>query len=207
MIGLSVPLILAFLLALILWLVFYSQVHWGWKITTTVATFLLLLVAWAQIQILPGWPTNAPLPAVYRYHFAYVIEPGPQSMDGIIYLMASDLAEERRDSILGMGVDYTEPRIYRLPYSRPAHEQAQKLNERSANGEAIRMNGEAAKGEGKGGKDGVEGGSAGSEAEGEGEEGRGESSQGEGSGERGDGIPEDNTFGYELPPVEPEPKD
>lgn len=219
MIGLSIPILLSINLILLLWLLIYSRLNWLVRLGTITISLLLTVVVWMNIQLLAGWPTNDPLPEVYQYHFAHVIEPGSKSVNGVIYLTATDINGDNlnNQAVLGRGIDFGEPRTHRLPYSRKTHEQAQRLNEKSAKGEMVLMkankNGKG-KGEKKGkgggaGRDGVPGngdggGDLNSDEGKQGEAGDGVPSS---STEAGDGIRERGTFGYELPPIQLEPKE
>jgi hypothetical protein len=88
---------------------------WPWtvKLAATVVTSALLVVVYLAMLALLGWPTSEPLPGRFELIAADVQEPIKGRDDkGAIYLWAK--AAEDPGS---------EPRAYRLPYSKKLHGQ------------------------------------------------------------------------------------
>ena len=81
-----------------------------------------------------GWPTDDKLPPKFLLHWAVIQEPDVKLGDeGSIYVWARPISEseiehkEWNDYLLSFYDGKSEPRAYRIPYSRELHEQTQKV--------------------------------------------------------------------------------
>ena len=191
----SIPLAFFILSALLLWLIIGVKGRWGVK------AFVISLVLYSCLSIdfslenLMGWPSDQSLPKEFHVHWVKIKEPNKKTSEkGYIYVWVTDLNRSISKQgwqgwkgyfISFQSYDPTEPRAYRLDYSKDRHEQAQKALDMIQSGEKVggKNNGKGGggKGKGKGGK-------------GEGK-GKGKGSNGGGSLSRSDDI-----IFHDLPP-------
>jgi hypothetical protein len=137
-----IPITISAVILLLLWLIFHgSSTHWLLKIGACAATAFLSVFVWFSIQEIKGWPIDDPLPQKYRFFGASVVEPGPTTGLGQIYLTASDLSVQQKDviTIAGFGIKKREPRVYKIPYSRDTHKKVQAMMKGLGEGQAIVM--------------------------------------------------------------------
>jgi hypothetical protein len=181
---------------LLLWFVVGAKGLWWLKVPVITVTLLFSILIWGIVGNLMGWATSDELPSKYRVHWIVVEEPGfKHNRSGAIYVLGKDLApKEDRRIILGRQINFHSPRLYQIPYSRQAHEQAQKIKGKLRKGMTVTMG----RGQGKG-----EGGAGGKGGEGKGGKskfpGQGKGSKGDGSGSFSGKSP--TPLGYELPPA------
>lgn len=153
-----------------------------------------------------GWATaSANLPEIITIRHIVIKEPNPQlNFNGSIYLLL-EMQSTKADSLLlnlfGHKTEGSEPRLFKIPYSRQLHEQLQKSGVMGKLMKGQMVRGRLVKGKngkfgfGKGGK------GAGEAGEGEGAERWGIPGQGDniGKGNGSESSFPDFMF-YELPP-------
>lgn len=130
----SIPLAFFILSALLLWLIIGVKGRWGVK------AFVISLVLYSCLSIdfslenLMGWPSDQSLPKEFHVHWVKIKEPNKKTSEkGYIYVWATDLNRSISKQgwqgwkgyfISFQSYDPTEPRAYRLDYSKDRHEQA-----------------------------------------------------------------------------------
>ena len=200
MIGIALGFIL--IAALILWFIIGSKGNWGVKAALIILSLYFCLTVGFSVSDFMGWPTDEDLPEKFLVHWIVVDEPDSKSGDeGNIYVWLKDSSENKiskeswNDYLLSFYDGDSEPRSYKMPYSRDLHEQAQEALNMIMDGQSVGgTNSGLGQGEGEGEGDGE-----GGEGEGEGQgmgEGTEEGGEGEGSLTRNGGI----SF-HKLPPA------
>ena len=121
---------------LVLWFVIGAKGHWGIKATMIMLSLYFCLSVGFSIAEFMGWPTDDKLPPKFLLHWAVIQEPDVKLGDeGSIYVWARPINEseiehkEWNDYLLSFYDGKSEPRAYRIPYSRELHEQTQKAIE------------------------------------------------------------------------------
>lgn len=158
--------IFCLLMSVLLWNIIAGKGYWWFK------AMLVPLCIWFSIAIsvsmptLLGWPTDEELPFKYEVFSLKIDNPDLKNGGaGSIFVWAGD-----RDPVSDRGIfdlyrnDLTEPRGYRLPYSKELHKQAQKAQALLRKGKRVfgmnpkgkgesKNKGEGGKGKGKGNGD------------------------------------------------------
>ncbi|MEK7545932.1 MAG: hypothetical protein AAB554_02535 [Patescibacteria group bacterium] len=123
--GISIAIPLGFLLlgATLCWYLAYAKGRWPLKIFLTVILALFSLETWRALDSYAGWPAKETMPQRSLLLHAVVREPHPAKNDrGAIFLWIVPLGQDDPDLFSYRPVS-GEPRAYKLPYSRPMHEQ------------------------------------------------------------------------------------
>ena len=180
---------------LILWFIIGSKGHWGSKAAMILLSLYFCLSVGFSVSDFMGWPTEEDLPEKFRVYWLVIDEPDPKGGDeGNIYiwLQPNSTTETIHDSWEDYLISFydgdSEPRAYRLPYTRELHEKAQQaLNTLAGGG----------------------GGGGASEGMGDGDEGEGEGEGKEDQGGRGGGSLSRNggIVFHDLPPTKLPDKD
>ena len=151
---------------LILWFVIGSKGPWVVKAVVILFSLHLCLSIQYSLSGIAGWPSSDPLPQKFIAHWIIIHEPPKKTPEkGAIYVWATTLSEEQETDSSRWWVtfllpfespDLTEPRSYRLPYSKELHESANGALGRIMNGERVggTNNGPMGDGKGNGGKEG-----------------------------------------------------
>ena len=190
----SIPLAFFILSALLLWLIIGVKGRWSVKALVISLVLYSCLSIDFSLDNLSGWPSNQTLPDSFQVHWIKVKEPNKRTGEkGSIYVWATDMNRQVAKSgwqgwkgyfISFQDYDTTEPRSYRLPYSKIGHEKAREALDMIKGGKKVggKNNGKGkGKGEGKG------------KGKGDGKKGQG---KGDGSLSRSDDI-----IFHELPPT------
>tara|TARA_Y100000296_G_C5083014_1_gene210915 strand:+ start:181 stop:768 length:588 start_codon:yes stop_codon:yes gene_type:complete len=162
-------------ISLMLWFVIGSKGPWLLKAVVIALSLYLCLSIENSLSEIAGWPSDNSLPEKFIAHWIIVKEPIKKAStdEGAIYVWATNLSPKQNDDrntwwgnfLLSFGPsDLTEPRSYRLPYSKGLHEEANDALGRIMKGERVGGTNNG-KGKGKGEGNGNE------EGEGEGEGG------------------------------------
>lgn len=188
---LSIPVCLLILISLNLWYVFGCRGQWAIKAIITPLVLLSSVIIWGSLGYLMGWPTQQDLPEKYQLHWIIIEEPSDKD-EGAIYLLVNDISiKKNRDIRVGSYVANTkEPRLYKAPYSRAAHKQAQQFQKALREGKSLFLSRKKGRQKGGSGDNKGEGGKSG-----EGGDGK---AKGEGLG--GEGGHQEEPFGYIMPP-------
>lgn len=121
----------ALLVALLLWLIVGARGYWPVKLALIVALPIFALFVWRALDSYKGYPAAFEPPNDSVLLASVVREPS-DGEKGAVWLWLVPLGEDV--PLLGYKPGEGEPRAYRLPYSRPLHEQVDK-------GTAIRRRG------------------------------------------------------------------
>jgi hypothetical protein len=122
-----------------LWFIIGAKGHWFLKLTLiSIATFFCF-VMWNSTDKLLGLPTQRELPDKYLIHWIVVKQPTSLEKNPSIYIWAKDLTkkedkekEKTESSVsftnsISLVYDTNDPKTYKLPYSKGAHEQARSI--------------------------------------------------------------------------------
>ncbi len=152
---LAIPLVLLILIALTIWFLALTKGHYIVKVILTPLVLLSSVGVWYSMNSLLGWATSDSLPAKYQLHWVIIEEPNDN--EGAIYLLVNSISRRHKDIRVGTYIANTkEPRLYKIPYTREGHKQAQQLKEKLQEGQSLLMS--KNKGKGKGLGDGNENG-------------------------------------------------
>lgn len=129
------------LAALTLWTVIGARGPWQAKLALIVVVTAYTFAVWHALGSFTGWPTTEPFPKRALYMSSVVVEPTAETKGAIyVWVIPPD-----KGGLLEYRNSQSEPRAYRLPYTRPAHEQIQKANEMAAKGQRVELQGTARK--------------------------------------------------------------
>lgn len=154
--GPSIAIPLGFLLlgGTLCWYLAHAKGHWAPKLFLTLFTAFFSLETYRALDSYAGWPAREAMPQRALLLHAVVREPNPSKNDaGAIFLWVVPLGQDdpgpfAYDPVSG------EPRAYKLPYSRPMHEQtaaAMKAMQQNGRPILIERGGAAGEGDGEGG--------------------------------------------------------
>jgi hypothetical protein len=130
---LVIPLTLLLLFSLLLWMIISLKGWWILKCGLTIFAVFASLCIWGIVSQLLGWPTTDELPQKYLLLWVHVDAPHS------VYVQAIDLEATPPSKILGHPIDKSQPRLFKLPYSKELHKQAQGLLKELQKGRSIRM--------------------------------------------------------------------
>lgn len=131
----GIPLAYLIAVAAAMWIVIALRGRWWLKGCAVLFTILFSVLLSHSLVTLQGWPVEAQMPARFEIKWLITEEPDKQGRrPGAIYVWAVDLdtaGAARKPFFLRLHRrgEGQEPRIYRLPYSRPLHEQAREIQE------------------------------------------------------------------------------
>jgi len=188
----------AVITSLLLWVIIGSKGHWATKAFVIAVALYFCLSVGVSIRGFKGWPTDEPLPDEFYVHWMVIQEPDRKTgFGGAIFAWVHPLKERKKtsgwtDYLVLLRGDSSEPRAYKLLYTRKLHEKAQEALGMIRGGQqVVGLNGSGS-GEGEAG--------SGEDPSGQ---GGGEGSQdGEGAGSLTEGG--DISFQRLPPPVLPE---
>ena len=155
MMGIAIGFVL--IAALILWFVIGARGHWVSKAAMILLSLYFCLSVGLSVNEFMGWPTDDQLPSKFLLHWAVIKEPDVKSGDeGSIYVWVRPISEpeptvehkEWNDYLLSFYEGKSQPRAYRIPYSRALHEDTQKAINLMLKGSSV--GGTSGEGEGKG---------------------------------------------------------
>jgi hypothetical protein len=122
----------ALLGGLLLWFVVGSRGAWWLKLAAILATTSFTFVAWHALESFSGWPTDRTPPARALLLSSEVDEPNA------IYLW---VIGNEDGGALGYRPGATEPRAYRLPYTRELHAEIDRANRLAKTGQQVEIRG------------------------------------------------------------------
>ena len=203
---------------LLLWFIIGTKGQWVLKMLVSAFSVYFCVCLWTSLNGLLGWPTSTSLEGKkVQILWVDVKEPNKKTEDpGSVYVWVKHLEPEKTGNsfILRFHTknSQNEPRLYKVPYSRKLHEQAEKIKKHLAKGGkfAGQLSKQNFKGEGKG-KDGEGQGKGKGQGQGKGK-GKGKAGrEGKGKGRgKGDGgsLSQDQEFMFhQLPPPRYQSKD
>lgn len=147
-----------FLIGLVLLWFMIGTRGWWWVKTLFIGVVLLFgIMVWGSINTYLGWPSRAELPPKFLVHWATVNEP-KDGDDGGIFLWLLPLEKAPETPIItGFNIDslnyqstMTEPRAYRIAYSKERHKQVQQMVQQLKKGQPFIGGTKAGTGKGKG---------------------------------------------------------
>ena len=132
----SISLAFFVLASLLLWFIIGSKGRWSVKALVIACVLYSCLSINLSLDNLFGWPSNQSMPEAFQVHWIKIKEPDKRTGEkGYIYVWATDLSGEQPETSGWKGLkgyfvsfdnyDPTEPRAYRLDYSKEGHERAQ----------------------------------------------------------------------------------
>jgi hypothetical protein len=193
----AVGILVAFLMlaAALSWILVWGRGKWWIRGILGAGTGWAGLVMWASIGQVAGWPVDGDPPkAGIDLGGVMIREPSDDlRYPGAIYLWGVPLSKEPRTAwwLVTLGrVDKKEPRCWRLPYSRSAHERAEGARRALAAGRRVVARPGGAPGQGEE----VEGAGFGSQSEGSQEGSPGKNGRGAGMSPKRDDV-----HFYDLP--------
>jgi len=194
---LIIPISFVLVVAGLLWFVIYAKGWWWVKVIYMVIVLTFGVMIWNDIESYRGWPTAEQTPQRFVLLWADVHEPEPKTgFEGTIYVwLVRYEINPTKPSFFDYRPETDEPRAYKLPYSRKAHEQMEKAKGMIKDGKIVIM--ERRKGKPGFGKPG-EGGDEPGESEKDGNRGRLDRSGGNRGGH--EAKPYDEFFFYQMPP-------
>lgn len=137
-ISIAIPLGFAVLAGVLCWYLTYTKGRWPLKLCLIALLSGFGLEVWSALDSYSGWPAREELPRRSLLIAAIMREPNPATRDpGAIFVWVQPLVDGNPDPFEYRPVS-GEPRAYRLPYSRPTHEQmSQALQAMSQGGRPI----------------------------------------------------------------------
>jgi hypothetical protein len=120
----------ALIAGLLLWFVIGSRGAWWLKLGTIVVASSFTFAVWDALDSFSGWPTEQHLPSRSLLLSSSVDEPKA------IYVW---VIPPSRSGPLAYNADASEPRAYRLPYSRQLHEQLDRGTAMASKGQPIEL--------------------------------------------------------------------
>lgn len=138
--GVSIAIPLGFLLlaGALCWYLAYVKGRWAVKVLLTGFLCLYAVQVHDALGSYSGWPAKEAMPQRALLISAVVREPNPAKNDrGAIFLWVVPLGQDDPDLFSYRPIS-GEPRAYKLPYSRPMHEQtSQAMKAMQQNGRPI----------------------------------------------------------------------
>lgn len=135
----AIPLTFVILCAITLWLLVGSKGWWVLKSLVVVLVFFFSISLWKSLDDLQGWATECKVPERFEVLWVSVDEPNSKTDNpGAVYLWMRDLQPKETHSWylkLYHKQLAKEPRVHKLPYSRPLHEQGEQIKSKIAKGE------------------------------------------------------------------------
>lgn len=165
----TLPILLIFIAILGFWIIAGSKGGYLPKFIAVSGFFTYIVVLWLSLSSFFGWAADPKYiygVPVSIYHV--IIDEGTQEKEGSIFVLIKSEKNDYQNmilSIFGHPFDSTKPRLYRLNYSRPLHEQlVQEVIPKNQQGQSVRgmfkgeggdfgEKGKGQKGGKKGGKD------------------------------------------------------
>jgi len=128
----GIPLAFVTIAALTLWVIIGSRGYWWLKMIVVSISIFFTVSLWNSLGSLQGWPTLDMPPAKFEIKWLDVKEPNKKTgAPGSIYVWLRDLEPKEIDESFYMRLHHKaleeEPRLYKLPYSRMMHEQAEQI--------------------------------------------------------------------------------
>jgi len=123
--GISIAIPLGFLLlaGTLCWFLVDAKGRWPLKILLTGFLAFFSLETWRALDSYSGWPAKEAMPQRALLLHAVVREPNPAKHDaGAIFLWVVPLGQDDPGPFAYEPIS-GEPRAYKIPYSRPMHEQ------------------------------------------------------------------------------------
>lgn len=136
----GIPLAYVIVAALVLWMAITARGLWWVKALVILLAVLFSIGLWRSLEGLQGWPVEAEMPERFEIKWTLVDEPNKKTgSPGAVYVWARNLSAPdpgRKPFALRLQTRDLgrEPRIFKLPYSRPLHEQTEEIQVRLMDG-------------------------------------------------------------------------
>ncbi len=127
--SIALPVLLLLIFVLAFWLVKESKLAVSLKVTAISLFFGFCAVFWYSMDSYMGWSAKDKyLPEIVTIRAVVVQEPRLQNLGGIYLLLQHPITkyENILFKVFGYTSEQSEPRLYKLPYTRGLHEQMQK---------------------------------------------------------------------------------
>ena len=148
----AIPIIYLLLTAILLWVCICCKGYWWLKLILIAFSTCFCISLTLSLQSLTGWPSSNGLPNRFEIYWIKVKEPSTtHSDDGAIYLWTQNLTPKKNPWWSLYQPDNSEPRVYKIDYSREQHKQANQALGMLKKGErVIGINGKGGGVKGKG---------------------------------------------------------
>jgi hypothetical protein len=135
----GIPLAFLAFCVITLWIVIGARGWWWLKLIVITTVAYLSVCLWFNLVSLEGWPTTAILPDKFEVRWIEAREPNKKTKNpGAIYVWILDVSGNpyAKPYILTLHnkAMSNNPRLYELPYSRPAHEQSEQIKNKIKSG-------------------------------------------------------------------------
>lgn len=185
----GIPIACVTFVVLLLWFIIGTKGKWILKMLVTALSIYFCVSLWTSLNGLLGWPTASDLTGKkVEVLWLDIKEPNKKTNDpGSIYVWVKHLEPKKTQNSVVLRFhtknSSSEPRLYKVPYSRKLHEQAAKIKKHLAKGGKFhgQLQKDGFKGDGKSGKGQGKG-----KGQGQGK-GKGNGRKGKGQGKDGNG--------------------
>jgi hypothetical protein len=162
--NIALPILLLVFGGLTLWLLADSSLKWYLK-TACITTFCVFtIIFWSTIHTFLGWAANEDdMPDKILVHWVIIKEPNKfTKSDGAIYILLESIEEIKANKVskfFGYNKNKTEPRLFKLGYTRQLHERLEGLKAKLKQGQPVagrltKESGNGKRGKGKSNKKG-----------------------------------------------------
>ena len=137
------PVFLVIILALSLWALADSKIKWYLKSLVIICLLSFSWIFYSSMHTFLGWGANQKdLPEVLTIRNIVIEEPNDRAGKvGGIYILIQQPAIEYTSKVLetfGYNVEYSEPRLFRIKYSRQLHEELLPVQQATQRGQIVR---------------------------------------------------------------------
>lgn len=110
-----------------LWVVIHLKGNWLIKAVLTCIIPCYSVIVWYSIPTFAGWASNDKLPDKFELKWVVIEEPNCNSVGSIYVWVISVEQQSSFLTLLGYNASASEPRAYKIPYSRTMHEHLSKM--------------------------------------------------------------------------------
>lgn len=139
----TIPILLIFIATIGFWIIAGSKGGYLPKTIAVGSFFGYIVILWLSLSSFFGWAADPKYiygVPVSIYHV--IIDEGTEEKEGSIFVLIKSEKNDYQNlvlSVFGHPFDSTKPRLYRLNYSRPLHEQlAQEVIPKNQQGQSVR---------------------------------------------------------------------
>jgi|TARA_R110000744_G_scaffold4733_4_gene16883 hypothetical protein len=140
--NIALPILLLVFGALTLWILTESSLKWYFKLSCISSFCVFTLIFWSSIHTFLGWGAEEKdVPEKLLIHWVIIKEPNKLLKNkGNIYILAESPRKDSSNKIIDF-FSYKnstlEPRLFKLKYSRPLHEELNKISDKLKKGQPV----------------------------------------------------------------------
>ena len=154
--NIALPILLLVFGGLTFWLLTESQLKWYFKATCISVFCVFTVLFWSTIHTFLGWAANEEdMPDKILIHWVIIKEPNKFTKSkGTIYILlqsAEEIKANKVSKFFGYNKNKTEPRLFKLGYTRQLHERLEGLKDKLKQGQPVA--GRLTRGDKNGGKE------------------------------------------------------